>query len=183
MTTAEADLSTTPGALEQPARQIPLWARDGSVRAWVLVDDADFQWLSRWRWHMHLGYAARTVRRMYKMRMHRQILGLEPGDPRMGEHIDRNPLNNQRSNLRIAEHGQLDNKQNVGEQANNTSRFRGVFRDKRRLSRPWYAQAQIGRKRYCLGTFATGEEADRAVKAWRAEHMPFSDDARVGVEP
>lgn len=107
--------------------------------------------------------------------MHRVILGLEAGDPRQGDHEDRNPLNNQRSNLRIAERASADNGQNRGPYSSNTSGYRGVTWNKR--LRKWQAQAVLNCKQHYLGLFATAEQADAAVKAWRAEHMPFSEDA------
>lgn len=79
----------------------------------ALVDDADFEWLSQWKWrafwdwHTKSYYArssekGKTHKTRRELRMHRLILGLEPGDKRHGDHIDGNTLNNQRSNLRIA---------------------------------------------------------------------------------
>lgn len=153
-------------------KRIPLRTRDGSIRDYALVDDADFDWLSDWRWHLKQGYAATASG---KVGMHRVILELDFGDPRQGEHIDRNGLNNQRSNLRIAEHGQLDNQQNVGLRSDNTSGYRGVHWSKDHQK--WRAQVCLNGKKHTLGWYDAPEDADAACKAFRAEQMPFSEDA------
>lgn len=159
-------------------KRIPLRASDGSVCAWAFVDDADFEWLNQWRWYLKNGYAGRSAgprggrRTVY---VHRLILGLEPGDPRQGEHENRNPLDCQRSNLRIATRADADNKQNLSLQVNNTSGYRGVVWSKR--VRKWLARTQIDGRSNHLGCFDTPEEADVVVKAFRAAHMPFSEDA------
>ena len=91
-------------------REIPL--SQGLV---TIVDDDDYDWLTKWKWHAARGtntyYAARSgLRRSGAARerfvMHRLILGLgawQRGGPE-ADHIDRNGLNNQRSNLRIVSH-------------------------------------------------------------------------------
>lgn len=158
--------------------------------ACTFVDDADFDWLNQWRWSLKVGRDGRhryAVRRVYfgggrgaqksmLISMHRLILGLEKGDPRQGDHINRIPLDNRRSNLRIAERGCADNGQNTGLLSNNTSGYRGVHWIKK--LEKWQARATVDYKRHVLGCYATAEEADQAAKAFRAEHMPFSDDAR-----
>src|SRR6266568_4479608 len=58
------------------------------------------------------------------VRLHRLILGLQPGDPRKGDHKNLDTLDNQRSNLRIASNGQ--NIANQTKQARNTSGYKGV---------------------------------------------------------
>lgn len=154
------------------------------MRAYALVDDADFEWLSQWRWSLNgRGYVSRTEylrlsngkERKRAILMHRVILGLERGDPRQGEHENRNRLDCRRSNLRIAERGMLDNGQNVGPPGNNTSGYRGVSWHKR--LRKWRARVWLAGKEYHLGWFDTVEEADEACKAFRAQYMPFSEDA------
>lgn len=35
---------------DQDTVRIPLRARDGSIRAYALVDAADAEWLSQWTW-------------------------------------------------------------------------------------------------------------------------------------
>jgi hypothetical protein len=170
---------SSPALAESLVQKIPLRARDGSVRAYALVDDADFEWLSQRRWHLSTeGYVERheSGRLIY---MHRLILGLEHGDPRKGDHENRNRLDNRRSNLRIAERGDLDNNQNVGVRADNTAGCRGVSWDKQR--RKWKAQVQVTGEIHFLGRFETSAEADAACKAFRAERMPFSDDASRAV--
>lgn len=160
-----------------PVQHIPLRASDGSARAYALVDAADFEWLNQWRWRLGTnGYVMRNdgPRTVY---MQRAILGLEPGDPRQGEHEDRNPLNNQRSNLRIAERAMADNAQNLGPRSR--SGFRGVYEDAR--DGRWHAQVGLAGRRHNLGRFDTPEEADAACKAFRAEHMPFSSDAKAAA--
>ena len=71
------------------------------------VDDEDFEWLNQWTWcggcskkncctKGLMYYAKRTG-----ISMHRQILGLKAGDKRRVKHINRNNLDNRRSNLEI----------------------------------------------------------------------------------
>jgi hypothetical protein len=111
--------------------------------------------------------------------MHRQILGLEHGDRRQGEHENRNRLDCRRSNLLIATRGCADNSQNKSGLRNNTSGYRGVTWDKRK--RKWVAQAVLAGRHLYLGAHATPELADAAVRTWRAKHMPFSEDARLAA--
>jgi hypothetical protein len=163
--------------------QISLSAPDGTTTP---VDDIDFERFGKWSWYLQAdGYVVRSVylgggRSAAKRRLlylHRLILGLEHGDPRQGDHEDLDKLNNRRSNLRIAERAHLDNKQNQGLLTTNTSGYRGVTWDKQRQR--WKAQAMLDRKHLSLGFFDTPEDADAAVKAWRAVHMPFSKDAKA----
>jgi hypothetical protein len=152
------------------------------VHAYALVDDADFDWLSRWTWRLSTGYAVRVESVAGKPRsilMHRAILGLEYGDPRQGEHENRDKLDCRRSNLRIAERADADNQQNRGLNTNNKSGYRGVYWYKR--ARKWKAQVQLDGKMHHLGYFTTAELADAACKAFRAEHMPFSEEAALAA--
>jgi len=66
----------------------------------ALVDDADFDWLSRSKWHCsNDGYAVSGV-----VVMHRLIM--DAPDGMEVDHIDRNKLNNRRSNLRVCTHAE-----------------------------------------------------------------------------
>lgn len=76
--------------------------------------------------------------------MHRQILGLEPGDGMVVDHKNRNPLDNRRVNLRIA--SQAENLRNTGLARNNTSGYPGVSWDKK--YRKWVANFHIHLGRY-----------------------------------
>lgn len=79
----------------------------------ALVDDEDYERVSKMKWHAsfhgkegHEKWYACTTSRDYKnhsskIRMHRLIMGLEPGDKRVVHHKDDDGLNNQKSNLEI----------------------------------------------------------------------------------
>lgn len=156
-------------------KRIPLRARGGEIRAYAVVDDADFDWLNRWPWHLDSGYAARMELRDGKrrpVRMHRQILGLGPGDKRQGDHINRDRLDHRRANLRVCTRGDADNRQNVGLYSTNTSGYRGVGWDKSRNK--WMAYGHIDDKMHNLGRYDTAESAAEVAAAFRREHMPFS---------
>jgi hypothetical protein len=160
------------------AQRIPLRRRDGTVRAYVLVDPADHEWLTQWRWSLSHGYARRDERRAGKRRvvyLHRAILGLERGDPRHVDHRNRDPLDCRRANLRIAQRGHKDNQQNQTPQVGRTSRYRGVCWNKR--ERKWAAQAGLDGKHHHLGWYADEHKAAAVAAAFRAEHMPFSEEA------
>lgn len=104
--------------------------------------------------------------------MHRFILGLPRDDPREVDHINGNPLDNRRANLRLVSRAQ--NKQNLDPrgQANSTSGIRGVSWDTQ--AQKWRATAHIDGVQYRLGRFATKDCAGEAVVAFRRERMPFS---------
>jgi hypothetical protein len=151
--------------------RVPILNKRGDVIAWSLVDEDDVAYLNQWRWYlMPAGYAWRSYDRR-PLYMHRQLLGLARGDRRQVDHINRQPLDNRRSNLRIvtpAQNGQ--NQRGKG----GTSRFRGVSWDTERQK--WLAMAKVGDLKVNLGRFESEQEAARVASAWRREHMPFSNE-------
>lgn len=161
--------------LRSAARGLPLCAKDGTIRAFAMVDAEDFGWLSKWRWSLHDGRAVRNHKRGGKshlIRLHRQIINLGFGDPRQVDHINRDPLDNRRENLRIARHA--ENRQNNGcyRTEGRTSKYRGVSWDPKRGK--WRAQATLNYRNHFIGRFDTEQEAADAAAAWREQHMPFS---------
>ena len=74
---------------------------------YALVDKEDYDWLIQWNWYYARGRAVRTQylgggRKHLKNKqvfMHREIMKTPPG--MHTDHINRNPLDNRRSNLRI----------------------------------------------------------------------------------
>lgn len=128
----------------------------------ALVDDADFDWLSKWKWQTwntgNLFYAVRYERGS-TIRMHR-LINATP-DNMFTDHIDGNGLNNQRSNLRTVTHQQ--NMMNRRGKRGGTSVFKGVFLDlSTNQKNKWRAAIRVdGRNKY-LGRFYTEEEAGKA---------------------
>jgi hypothetical protein len=161
---------------EEPARAargIPLRARDGTIRAFAMVDADDYKRLVRHRWCLKGGYAARWVggrgnRRCE--RMHRVVAAGD--DPRQVDHINRDRLDNRRSNLRLVTRAQQQ--QNLPSQRGVTSRHRGVSWSKERQR--WVASAGVGGRVYHLGRYRSEDEAARVAAAFRREHMPYATD-------
>lgn len=134
-------------------RELPL--TQGKV---ALVDDEDFDALSRWKWsyvcntHSKTGYARRafrlwTSKKSFTMLMHIQILGSRDGYEI--DHIDGNGCNNQRYNLRFATCPQ--NHQNIGLYASSKSGYRGVTLYKRDMT--WRADITVDGNGIFLGYF------------------------------
>lgn len=149
---------------------IRVQARGGDVLA--RIDASDAAYLSQFRWRLTKGYAVREeweagTRR--SVRMHREILGLVPGDGVQADHINRDRLDNRRSNLRVATAAQ--NRQNVPNRGG-TSRFRGVSLFKR--TGKWEAQSMLNGRHIYHGCFDDEIEAARAAQAFRDEHMPYA---------
>jgi hypothetical protein len=106
--------------------------------------------------------------------MHRQILGLEQGDSRLGDHINGNRLDNRRQNLRIVTKAQAA--QNRKANATGLSGLRGVSFHKNRKVRPWMAEGSVNGQRYYLGYFDTAKEAGQVAKSFRDKFMQFAVD-------
>lgn len=132
----------------------------------TLVDDGDYEWLNRWKWHAVPNHRAFYVMRNIRIaknkktseQMHRLILGLKPGDKRECDHVDGNGLNNQRENLRICSLSQ--NSQSSRKRKGCTSKYKGVHWDRR--DRKWISQAQVNEKRIRLGCFDAEVDAAKA---------------------
>jgi hypothetical protein len=173
--------------------RIPLYRRDGSIRAWAFVDPADREALSKFRWRLNdvssnpgkVGYAVRTIRlddgRKRYQGMHRQILGLGFGDERQVDHLNRETLDDRRANLRVVTHA--ENMRNRPAHRGSTSRYRGVHWDNDRSK--WRAEIKVNGQKIRLGRFADEEAAGRAAHAyltfigWPVD--PFRSLADLGV--
>jgi hypothetical protein len=154
---------------DAPYRLIPLHRRDGSVRAEAIVDVEDFERFGGFRWSLNSnGYA---VRGGGTILLHREVLGLSPGDGLEGDHKDGNKLDYRRSNLRIATPA-LNRQNRVALDPRNTSGYRGVYWHKQR--RKWMAYAGLKGRSYNLGLFTEARDAAEAAAAFRAAHMPFA---------
>ncbi len=132
------------------------------------VDDEDFDGLSKWSWYAKPCPRAKVGERVYVVgycpgtgdrgRMHRLLVAAPP-DLHV-DHIDGNPLNNQRANLRIC----LPRENACNYRVTNAaSGFKGVhldrIRDKRGSPKRWRASITSNRKKIELGRFATPAEA------------------------
>lgn len=148
----------------------------------ALVDDADFDWLSKYKWHADWNrytrtfYASRSVairgKSPQKIFMHREILGLHPGDRREGEHREPSrTLDNRRSNLRIAT--KIENARNRRRRRDNASGHKGV---QQRSSGMFRARIRVDGKLINLGTRKTAEEAHELYR--QAATVHFGDFAR-----
>lgn len=128
----------------------------------AIVDDDDRELVSGYSWTPRQGantcYAYTNIPhpsgggRQTKLYMHRLILGLAHGDPRQGDHIDGNGLNNRRSNLRFATRSQ-NQLNRVG--VDRTSTYKGVSKN----HSGWRARIYLDRTEHYLGTFPTEQEA------------------------
>jgi hypothetical protein len=146
---------------------LPLRARDGSVRAWTLVDvDVyDREKDNHWCWSKGYAVCQRDSRMIY---LHRLVVGAGPGGLPV-DHVNRNKMDNRRVNLRrVNKRQDCQNKPSLG----GSSRHRGVNWDKTR--RKWKAFAQLNGRYVHIGRFADEDTAAKAASNWRREHMPFS---------
>jgi len=137
------------------------------------VDDADFDSIGGHRWCALVGKRADGSLRVYAARrkpkaeggkfelLHRRLM--QPAHGQEVDHIDGNPLNNTRGNMRFASHREnlLNMRARTAEQS--SSAFKGVSwyrKDKR-----WAAKIMAhGRTRH-LGMFKDEQQAARAYDA------------------
>lgn len=147
-------------AVVQPADiSIKLIALTQGMNA--IVDADLFDEISKYRWHASWNiyskgfYAVRKDGNGKGIPMHRVILGLVPGDELYGDHINRNGLDNRRSNLRVATKAQ--NACNSKITVDNTSGYKGVCWQSEK--KKWRAQYTLGGKQKHLGYFRSKEDA------------------------
>jgi hypothetical protein len=136
---------------------------------WAKIDLADLPMVMFNCWlRDRLGYAYRVGPRKQKILMHRVIMGLPPGRVPEVDHKNGNPLDNRRSNLRIATRSQQGANQRTSRRLYG---LKGVHWDKE--ARKWKVEIRINGKLRNLGRFALGDEVEAAraydraaVEAW-----------------
>ena len=140
-----------------------------------IVDDRDYEWLSKVEWYDVTGYAARASSRKndgqgkhHHTYMHRVIWEKHNGPVPKGfelDHINGNRADNRLENLRLVTQSQ--NSANMHKMQPHSSRFKGVSRYKRDGN--WQAYYRDERGKHHLGYFDTEEEAasayDEAARA------------------
>jgi hypothetical protein len=126
----------------------------------ALIDDEDYELVKEWEWRKRKdGYVYRQEQNIVDGRktktiyLHRVIM--QPPPVFDVDHIDHNPLNNTRSNLRIVPHHV--NLRNRLLQNNNTSGYKGVSWDTRHGA--WLSQAKYFGKHYSFGLFKDKNDA------------------------
>jgi HNH endonuclease/AP2 domain len=155
--------------------EIAMHRRDGTVAATFHVDDDDVPLVTRHKWQVRNGYVARSTRfpdgHRGALYLHRVLLGLQPGDSREVDHINRDKRDNRRANLRIVP-GRFAQMQNMP--GRGRSRLRGVSWHSQHGK--WVAYATLNRKQHYLGIYADPEEAGRVAAEFRRQHMPHAVD-------
>ena len=107
------------------SRTIPL-----TKGLFAIVDDEDLEELNKFKWCVTFNgakyYACRMPSRKLGKRkvilMHRQLTNAPPGMD--VDHINGNPLDNRRENLRVCSHA--DNQKNTNRRSRNKSGYKGV---------------------------------------------------------
>lgn len=96
----------------------------------------------------------------HRIKLHRWVLRVTDSNIHV-DHVDKNPLNNQKENLR--ESTRSENNRNRSSFKNSSSTLKGVSKTK---SNKWRAQIGYEKKVYLLGTFESEEEAGRNYDWW-----------------
>jgi hypothetical protein len=132
---------------------------------YAMVDDEDYDYLIQWKWYAQYdkgkyyatrGYFDTRINNNSKIRMHNAIMN--PPKNILTDHIDLNPLNNQRSNLRYAQ--KYENARNKSSKKNSTSKYLGVHwstKEKR-----WCSQIRVNNKTKNLGRYKNEINAAKA---------------------
>lgn len=135
----------------------------------AIVDDADFELLSKYKWSLVSGKYARAVAydigigkngrpKQRIIKMHRLLLGVDKD--KVVDHINGDGLDNRRSNLRICNRTQ--NQGNRIVQKNSKSQLKGVEIRERKTGTVWIAYIVKKCKKISLGSYKSKIDAAKA---------------------
>jgi hypothetical protein len=140
----------------------------------ALIDELDYEKVKGYAWYPSWNEDGQCFYVMTKVEgkttyLHRLIM--QPQGKMTVDHINMNPLDNRRCNLRLATRSQ--NQMNHKVQSNNTSGFKGVHLFKR--TGKFRAYIMVNGKEKHLGYFVTAEEAHaKYCEAAKEMHGEFA---------
>jgi hypothetical protein len=127
----------------------------------VIVDDADYPELIRYKWHLGCGgrYACRNVKTESGWKpVPLHVLLMNPPSGSEVDHRNRNKLDCRRKNLRTTTRSV--NQRNKGLQRNNKTGYVGVYKS----GSKFVGNYKRNGKTIYVGTFTTARQAARAIK-------------------
>lgn len=133
-----------------------------SKTKYTIIDDEDYDRVSRYNWSYNSGYARCLSRNIY---LHRLILN--PPNDKQIDHINHNTLDNRKNNLRIC--SGAENCKNTNSHKDSVSRFKGVCFDKQ--TKKWQSQIYINGYQVKIGRFDNEIDAARAYDDLASEHF------------
>lgn len=144
---------------------ISLYDKQYNVIAKAIIDAEDIPLVKNIKWRLnHNGYVMNNSNHNKRaLFLHSVIMNTK----KLIDHIDTNPLNNKKENLRIVTKSQ--NQMNV--------KYKGYYYIKGK----WFAKIKINQKQINLGTYYMEEEAIYA--RWFAEKILFKEFAYPREEP
>lgn len=127
---------------EKNVAKVCLYDKDGNIRNYAIIDIEDVDKIKSYKWsEANTGYATTQIDYKDIILMHRLIMSVSDRNIEV-DHIDRNRLNNKKSNLRITD--RQDNARNIKIQINNSSGVSGIHYDNERDK--WKSQIYKGGK-------------------------------------
>ena len=126
------------------------------------IDKDDYDKVRKFRWYINYQGYPEAICNKERIRLNRYLLGLDEKFTyeRVVDHIDKNPLNNRKYNLRIVDQG--INARNRSMMSNNTSGVTGAFWSKE--LKAWRTSRTICGKKYDIGIFNNLDEAKRELE-------------------
>lgn len=150
----------------------------------TIVSPGDIHFLEKESWCAALnGKRGFRVVNGRRKKLHRVILGLSDRT-HIVDHINGNRFDNRRDNLRVCVSAQNSHNQSPHKDKTH-SRYKGVTRDKRAVSKPWIARIMANGILRNLGSFETAEQAAAAYDAAALEmHGDFArTNSSMGLLP
>lgn len=115
--------------------KLPLRDKKHEIVGWTLLDEVDYNTYKEKKFCSHDGYAFCTSGLLHRLIM-------KPPKGMIVDHINNNPLDNRRSNLRLVT--PQENSRNMSKQKNTTSKYYGVFFNNR--INKWVGYAKVAGK-------------------------------------
>lgn len=125
------------------------------------IDEEDFKLFKKYKWYVTVrGYITRDVKGQ-KLLFHRMIMNCPAG--MYVDHIDGDPTNNKKENLRIVTHQQ----NMMNKMKRNNRKYKGVYWQEH--AKKWRSSISVNQKRIHIGYFNNPVEAAMAYNTMAIE--------------